>query len=87
MFKDDHHFEKKKDILMLHSIVIIFIVSIAPISFENNSSKNPLVKSFKETKYSWSQNFMQSSKVLCIIEQPKSPFFEHGCSWVPCNNF
>jgi hypothetical protein len=67
VFKDDHHFEKKKDILMLHSIVIIIFVSIAPISFEKSSSKNPLVKNFKETKYSWSQNFMQSSKVYCII--------------------
>jgi hypothetical protein len=25
------------------------------------------VKSFKETKYSWSQNFMKFSKFLCII--------------------
>jgi hypothetical protein len=67
VFKDDHHFEKKKDILMLHSIIIIFFVSITPISIENSSSKNPLVKSFKETKYSWSQNFMKFSKFLCII--------------------
>jgi hypothetical protein len=67
VFKDDHHFEKKKDILMLHSIVVILFVSIAPISFEKSRSKNLLVKSFKETKYSWSQNFTQFSKVLCII--------------------